>query len=74
MTPKATETISNLKKLGPTANEKVIEICKEEKLCPYEISAQLSSKAKVIVTDYYYVFNPEIRKIFFKKKAHHHNN
>jgi len=66
-TAKSAEMISKLKKIGPMACEKLIEICKEEKLCPYEIATQLASKARVIITDYYYIFNPEIRKIFFTK-------
>ncbi|RJQ18207.1 ATP-dependent DNA helicase [Candidatus Woesearchaeota archaeon] len=37
------------------------------KVCPYEISLLLAKQAKVIITDYYYLFHDGIRNSFFKK-------
>jgi DNA excision repair protein ERCC-2 len=40
---------------------------KETRLCPYELALLKTKKAKVIIADYYHVFNPSIREAFFKK-------
>lgn len=56
--------IDNLNKLGIKSSDEIIELAKESKLCPYEISLELAKKAKVIVADYFYLFNPEIFKKF----------
>ena len=47
--------------------EELIKICKTHYLCPYEISTQIAKNAKVIISDYYYIFNPHIRNILFTK-------
>jgi len=47
--------------------EEIVRLCHDEKICPYEISVQLAKHAKVIVADYYYIFNPSIQKRFFAK-------
>lgn len=36
-------------------------------VCPYEIGVLAAQKARVIVTDYFYVFNPAMRDVFLKK-------
>ena len=64
---KAKFVMDKIKKMGPSHNEEVIEICAEHNLCPYEISTLIAAKAKVIVADYYYIFNPKIRDLFFNK-------
>lgn len=46
------------------------EIIKESEkcsLCPYEISMLGAKNAKLIVTDYYYIFNNSIRNSFLKR-------
>lgn len=45
----------------------VVETCRTHYLCPYEITIQLARTAKVIVSDYYYMFNPFIRQNLFSK-------
>jgi DNA excision repair protein ERCC-2 len=67
LTERAKETLERIKQMGPCSSETVIKICKEAKLCPYEMSIALASKANVIVGDYYYIFNPMIRDGFLKK-------
>jgi DNA excision repair protein ERCC-2 len=52
---------------GISHTEKVIEACAGEKLCPYEIAAFMGRDAKVIVGDYYYIFNPNVRNSFFRR-------
>lgn len=37
------------------------------RLCPYEISLEIAKKAKVIIADYYYIFNQKISDKFLKK-------
>lgn len=49
------------------STEEIIESCSRFELCPYEISMELAKKAIVIVADYYYVFNPHVSQVFFKK-------
>jgi DNA excision repair protein ERCC-2 len=66
----SSRTISTLKKLKertPCDVEEIIELCKKERLCPYEISMIMAKEANVIITDYYYIFNNSIRDAFFKK-------
>jgi len=36
-------------------------------LCPYEMSVLLAKDARVIITDYYYLFNKRIRDTFLKR-------
>lgn len=64
----ATEkALSEIKALMPTDSETVNDICRMEKLCPYEIAALLAREANVIIADYNHVFNEDIRNNFFLK-------
>ena len=74
LTVKAKKIFEEIKQINPCNSEKVIDICKEEKLCPYEISRELASKSSVIICDYYYVFNPSIKDSFFSKTNKEFNN
>ncbi len=65
----AKRMLGELKKAGPTHTEGTIRRCAEERLCPYEISMKLASESSVIVTDYFYIFNPKIRESFFQKAS-----
>ena len=67
VTPEAKRVLEEIKKISPCHSEQIIEICKKEKLCPYEISTLLARDAKVIIADYYYIFHPTISDYFFKK-------
>jgi len=66
-TVKALAVLGELKRLSPLHVEKVVELCVREKLCPYEMSALLAKDASIVIADYYYVFNPAIRQIFFNR-------
>jgi len=59
--------VNKIQEIGPCHNEDVIKICNDYKMCPYEISTTLATKAKVVVADYYYIFNPKIRNSFFTR-------
>jgi DNA excision repair protein ERCC-2 len=71
LTLKAKRAIEQLKKIGPCHTEEVIEFCKKEGLCPYEITMQLAKDSSVVIADYYYAFNPTIRKTFLQKAGKH---
>jgi len=63
----ARKSIEDITDLSPLDVNELITICKENDVCPYEISLILAKKAKVIVADYYYLFNPSIMKRFFNR-------
>jgi len=52
---------------GVSTTESIIEESAKHHLCPYEVSILMAKQARVIVTDYSYIFNPNIRELFFKK-------
>lgn len=53
--------------INPQHTEAHMEQCRDAKVCPYEIAAYQAEKATVIVTDYFYLFNPSIRQQFLGK-------
>lgn len=63
----AKKVIEELKEINPCHSEVIVKTCRDEKLCPYEISSIMAKKAAVIIADYNHVFNPSIKDIFFKK-------
>ena len=67
LTLNAKKVDEELEVLSPLSTEQVIESCKIAKLCPYEIALQQARKARVIIADYNYVFNPSIQQTFFNK-------
>ena len=66
-TVKAKDTLFQLQMRSPLPVEEVIKTCDESKVCPYEMSIFMGKTAKVVVADYYYIFNPTVRDAFFKK-------
>ncbi|MBS3121801.1 ATP-dependent DNA helicase [Candidatus Woesearchaeota archaeon] len=66
LTVEAKKTIEDLR-LEIRDSEDIVNFSSEFNLCPYEISLELAKKAKVIIGDYFYVFNPYISELFFKK-------
>lgn len=57
----------DLIKLSPLRIDKHLEHCEQAGLCPYEMNLYLGQKARVIVADYYYIFNPSVSKSFMHK-------
>ncbi len=66
-TLKAEAALAKMLKISPIDAEKTKEVAKEEELCPYEMGLLVAAHAKAIVTDYYYVFHPNISDGFMQK-------
>jgi len=47
--------------------EEFLDIARKTRLCPYELAIIKAKNANVVVADYNYVFNANIRDAFFKK-------
>lgn len=67
LTVQAKKTLEELKFMVPLHVEETNEEARSARLCPYEVSIELAKNAQVIITDYYYLFNPDIRTSFFHK-------
>ncbi|MGM5480094.1 MAG: ATP-dependent DNA helicase [Nanobdellota archaeon] len=67
LTSETRSALEDLNKLSPVSVETILEVGKEYKLCPYELASLLASKSNVIITDYYYLFHPDIRDHFLSK-------
>jgi len=63
----ALEVIQQLKAENKTDTENIMEKSTEHKLCPYEVALIIAKDARVIIGDYYYLFNPHIRETFLKR-------
>ena len=63
----AEQNLNELKVLGPMHVGELIDNCKKPKLCPYELVSLLATDAKVVIADYNYIFNPDIRDGLFSK-------
>jgi DNA excision repair protein ERCC-2 len=67
LTPEAKLLVKEIRNRGSLHNEELIKICKEKKICSYEISLALAKECEVVVCDYYYLFNPFVQSTIFKK-------
>lgn len=67
LSPETHEVRKKLTQRSPVDPNEMKNLCQEYLLCPYEIAVLQSRKAKVIVTDYQYLFNKDIRELFLKK-------
>ena len=63
----AAHSIEELKVIGPCHVHEFIEEGKKKKLCPYELAILAAANSKVIIADYYYMFNEGIRNSFLLK-------
>ncbi|MBN2052968.1 ATP-dependent DNA helicase [Candidatus Woesearchaeota archaeon] len=63
----ALELVRQLKHENKTDSENIIERSKLLGLCPYEIALLIAKEARIIVGDYYYLFNPHIRETFLSR-------
>ena len=66
-TVSAKQTIEELKTIGPCHVQDFIENGKKKAMCPYELATLTAANAKVIIADYYYIFNQPIRDSFLLK-------
>jgi len=62
----AKKVLESLKNKVKDSHE-IIEECQKCSLCPYEVSMAMAKNSKLIVTDYYYIFNSRIRNSFLKR-------
>lgn len=66
-TPKADVLISQIKKVSAMHTEEINDFCREDKFCPYEIATSLAKDSTVIIADYSYIFNDDIRMNLFRR-------
>jgi len=50
----------------PTLAGELMEICRDEEFCPYEIAREALADVKVIAASYVYLLDPAIRPLFLK--------
>ncbi|RME78557.1 ATP-dependent DNA helicase [Candidatus Woesearchaeota archaeon] len=67
LTTQAKAAQTKFKHLSPLHIEEFNTVCESEQLCPYEMASALSEGARVIIADYYYIYNERIRNQFFSK-------
>ncbi|MBN2459881.1 ATP-dependent DNA helicase [Candidatus Woesearchaeota archaeon] len=63
----ARELVNQLKAENMTDTESIMARSSKLGICPYEIAILIAKEAKVIIGDYYYLFNPGIRETFLAK-------
>jgi DNA excision repair protein ERCC-2 len=56
--------IQDIEAQGPIDIPSLLETGREKRLCPYELSLHAASRAKLIITDYHYLFHAPIREKF----------
>ncbi len=57
----------DIKKKLPLHVQDLIEISRLNKLCPYEVTAEIAKDANVVIADYLHILHPQIRETLFKK-------
>ena len=67
LSPDTEVILHELKTRAVSSAENIILEASKRSICPYEIALLLAKDAKVIVADYQYLFNSNIRDNFFKK-------
>ncbi len=69
LTPETEIVLRDLKTMdyGVTSTENIFTKSMERNICPYEAALLMAKDARVIVSDYSYIFNPRIREGFLKK-------
>ena len=63
-TVEAEKKASELRVLGPMHVQEFVGECKKPKLCPYELASIMAKDAKVIIADYNYIINSNVRDSF----------
>lgn len=67
LTANARQALKGLKGVSPLTTLEVKAAGKRCALCPYELSLLLAKDAKLIITDYLYLFDPGIRELFLAR-------
>ncbi len=63
----AKRLLEELRQRGALHSQEILAISKGQRMCSYEIALALARKAKVLVGDYYYLFNPHVQKAVLEK-------
>ncbi len=64
---KTKDAVKEFKRASPVQTEEALKISGNHEVCPYETGLIVGKESHVIVTDYYYLFNPRIRKTFLAR-------
>ncbi|RMF06745.1 ATP-dependent DNA helicase, partial [Candidatus Woesearchaeota archaeon] len=63
----AQQLLKRLLRRGVNSTKEIIKEASARKICPYYLSLEIAKQARVVITDYYYIFNPAIRESFFNR-------
>ena len=63
----AKSAMEELIQLMPADTEKINEVCRLKKICPYETASMIGKDSDVVIADYSYIFNEKIRESFFRR-------
>ena len=67
LAPETRRLLDALRPVSPLTTQEVKEASHKAGLCPYEVTLLLAAKARVIIADYHYLFNPAIREVFLSR-------
>lgn len=59
--------VQDAEEQGPIDIPSLVALGREKRLCPYEIALHAASRAKLIITDYHYLFHAPIREKFLAR-------
>ncbi len=63
----AKKLLGDLREKGALHNQEVVDISRDQHMCSYEIALAMAKRARIIIGDYYYLFNPQVQNAFFTK-------
>ena len=63
---KGNKTLDSFQFDKPIEAEELLKLCKDHRYCPYFLSKYLLKKMNVIICNFQWVFNPDIKYRFFK--------
>ncbi len=66
-TAEAKIVLEGMKNAGPCHVQELLQIGRKNTMCPYELATLSSENARVVIADYYYIFNESIRTAFLLK-------
>ncbi len=67
LSPETERLLRELAPVTPITTQEVKEAARRAELCPYEVTLLLAAKARLIITDYLYLFDEGIRQLFLAR-------
>jgi len=67
LTADAKKVLAEIKGSGIAGTERVVDICRNNRICPYEMAMVLASDSTVVISDYFYLFDQGIRETFLSR-------